>query len=138
LTTRKRDKEINTKIKRYLNPVASMHLINNAIYNVLIAARGFSKSFTNGLKQARKVELMPRSLGLFTSPTYSMIYSKTLIPMKAAWDQHMGYVEGIHYVVGKAPPNILKNHTTGRTAMKMWFRSGMAEPSFLEALTVQH
>jgi hypothetical protein len=96
-------KEKIKKINRYLNPVATLHLINNAIYNVLIAARGFSKSFTNGLKQARKVELMPRSLGLFTSPTYSMIYSKTLIPMKAAWDQHMGYIEGIHYVVGKAP-----------------------------------
>lgn len=97
-------KEKVTKLRRYLNPVATLHLMNTAIYNVLIASRGFSKSFTNGLKQARKVELMPRSLGLFTSPTYSMIYSKTLIPMKAAWEQHMKYIEGIHYVVGKAPP----------------------------------
>ena len=24
--------------------------------------------------------------------------------MKAAWEQHMGYHEGVHYVVGKAPP----------------------------------
>lgn len=92
------------KISRYLNPVATIHLMNTAIYNVLIAARGFSKSFTNGLKQARKVQLMPRSLGLFTSPTYSMIYTKTLIPMKAAWQQHMGYQEDLHYVVGKVPP----------------------------------
>lgn len=92
------------KIERYLNPVAQLHLMSNAPYNVLIAGRGFSKSFTNGLKQAKKVELMPRSLGLFNSPTYSMIYTKTLIPMKAAWEQHCGYIEGIHYVVGKAPP----------------------------------
>jgi hypothetical protein len=33
-----------------------------------------------------------------------MIYTKTLIPMKAAWEQHMGYVEDVHYVVGKVPP----------------------------------
>lgn len=97
-------KEKAEKIERYLNPIAQLHLINNAPYNILVAGRGFSKSFTNGLKQARKVELMPRSLGLFTSPTYSMIYTKTLIPMKAAWEQHCGYIEGIHYVVGKAPP----------------------------------
>lgn len=92
------------KVKRYLNPIAQMYLICKAVYNVLIAARGFSKSFTNGLKVAMYVALMPRSCGLFNSPTYSMIYTKTLIPMKACWEQHLGYIEGIHYVVGKAPP----------------------------------
>lgn len=92
------------KVKRYLNPVAQMHLVSKAPYNVLVAGRGFSKSFTNGLKQANKMALMPRSCGLFNSPTYSMIYTKTLIPMKASWEQHLGYIEGIHYVVGKAPP----------------------------------
>lgn len=92
------------KIDRYLNPVAQLFLINKAPYNVLVAGRGFSKSFGNGLNQANKMALMPRSCGLFSSPTYSMIYSKTLIPMKAAWEQHMGYIEGIHYVVGKVPP----------------------------------
>jgi hypothetical protein len=92
------------KLHRYLNPVAILHLLNTTPYNTLIAGRAFSKSFTNGLKQANKVEKMPRSVGLFTSPTYSMIYTKTLIPMKAAWQQHMGYIEGIHYVVGKVPP----------------------------------
>lgn len=92
------------KIKRYLNPVAQQHVIATAPYKTLLAGRGFSKSFTNGIKQARKLDLMPQSVGLFNSPTYSMIYTKTLIPMKAAWEQHMGYIEGIHYVVGKAPP----------------------------------
>lgn len=97
-------KEKLQKVKRYLNPVLQLHLMSQAIYNVLVAGRGFSKSFGNGAKQAKKVELMPRSCGLFTSPTYSMIYTKTLIPMKACWEQHFGYIEGIHYVVGKAPP----------------------------------
>lgn len=91
-------------IQRYLNPVAILHLMATATYSTLIAGRGFGKSFINGLKQARKVELMPRSVGLFTSPTYSMIYTKTLIPMKAAWAQHLNYIEDVHYVVGKVPP----------------------------------
>lgn len=111
-------KEKIEKIERYLNPVAQLHLISNAPYNTLIAGRGFSKSFTNGLKQAKKVQLMPRSLGLFNSPTYSMIYTKTLIPMKAAWEQHCGYIEGIHYVVGKAPP---------KHFAKPWHRPGKYE-----------
>jgi hypothetical protein len=91
-------------IERYLNPVAQMYLNAIVAYVVLLAGRGFSKSFTNGCSQVRKMILMPKSLGLFTSPTYTMIYTKTLIPMKAAWEQHFGYYEGIHYVVGKVPP----------------------------------
>lgn len=97
-------KEKLQKVKKYLNPVAQLHVISDAPYATLVAGRGFSKSFTNGLKEARKLALMPRSVGLFNSPTYTMIYTKTLIPMMAAWDQHLGYKEGIHYVVGKAPP----------------------------------
>lgn len=97
-------KEKIQKVRRYLNPVAQLHLINPAPYKVLIAGRGSGKSFGNGASQAKKVALMPRSCGLFTSPTYTMIYTKTLIPMKACWEQHFGYIEGIHYVVGKAPP----------------------------------
>lgn len=92
------------KIARYLNPVAQLHLLSKAPYKILLAGRGFSKSFANGVKQGKKVEAMPMSCGLFNSPTYSMIYTKTLVPMKAAWEQHLGYIEGIHYVVGKAPP----------------------------------
>lgn len=97
-------KEKVLKLQRYLNPVSQLHLISKAPYKVFLGGRGVSKTFTNGLKQANKLALMPRSVGLFTSPTYTMIYTKTLIPMKAAWEQHMGYLEGVHYVVGKVPP----------------------------------
>lgn len=97
-------KEKPVEIRRYLNPVAQMYLHATQAYTTYIAGRGNGKSFVNGAAEARLVAEMPRSLGLFTSPTYSMIYTKTLIPMKAAWEQHFGYLEGIHYVVGKAPP----------------------------------
>lgn len=95
-------------VKKYLNPVAAWHVIQTAPYNTLLAGRGFSKSFTNGIKQARKLEMMPRSVGLFASPTYTMIYTKTLIPMKAAWEIHFSYLEDVHYVVGKVPPKWFK------------------------------
>ncbi|HEY3403906.1 MAG TPA: hypothetical protein VGK59_10995, partial [Ohtaekwangia sp.] len=92
------------QVKKYLNPALQIHLLSRAPYSTAIFGRGAGKSFGNGIKQAKKMELMPRSCGLFNSPTYTMIYTKTLIPMMAAWEQHFGYVEGIHYVVGKAPP----------------------------------
>jgi hypothetical protein len=92
-------------VQRYLNPVAQLFLLALATYRVLVAGRGFSKSFTNGLIIAEMVDTMPRSCGIFTAPTYSMIYSKILLPMKAAWEQHLGYIEGVHYVVGKVPPD---------------------------------
>lgn len=92
------------KIERFINPVALRHLASLATYKTFIAGRGSAKSFTNGHEIVDKVERMPRSCGLFLSPTYTMIYTKTLIPMKAAWEQHYRYIEGIHYVAGKAPP----------------------------------
>jgi hypothetical protein len=92
------------KLERYLHPVAQIHLLSTAAYKTWLAGRGSSKSFTNGLKIGMYIELMPGSVGLFNSPTYSMIYTKTLIPMKAAWEQHLGYIEDVHYVVGKVPP----------------------------------
>ena len=101
-------KEVVTKVERYLNPVAQLHLLSKATYKVLIAGRGFSKSFLNGLEVADIVDKMPGSKGIFSSPTYAMIYTNTLLPMKAAWQQHMGYIEDIHYVVGKIPPKYFK------------------------------
>lgn len=97
-------KEKPKKVESFLNPIASLHLINEASYKTLIAGRGFSKSTTNGLEIADKVERMPRSSGLFNSPTYSQIYTKTLIPMKFIWSHLCDYIEDIHYVVGKVPP----------------------------------
>lgn len=89
---------------RYLNPVVQLHLASLAVYKTLVAGRGSAKSFGNGLEVADKVERFPQSTGLFNSPTYGMIYTKTLIPMKSAWLQHMDYIEDIDYVVGKVPP----------------------------------
>lgn len=89
---------------RYLNPVVQLHLCSTVGYKTLLAGRGSAKSFGNGLEVADKVERFPKSTGLFCSPTYNMIYTRTLIPMKSAWLLHMNYIEDIHYVVGKVPP----------------------------------
>lgn len=96
-------KESVEKKPFYLNPIAQLFLMMYQAIKVLIAGRGFGKSFLNGLEVAKKVVDIPRSKGLFIGVTYTQILTNTLLPMKSAWEM-MGYFEGIHYVVGKKPP----------------------------------
>lgn len=88
----------------YLNPIAQLYLMANQLVKVLIAGRGFGKSFINGISIMMKVASMPRSRGIFLGATYTQILTNTLLPMKSAWEW-FGYKEGIDYVVGKKPPS---------------------------------
>jgi hypothetical protein len=92
------------RVEKYLNPVLQLFLAAQQLFRVLIAGRGFSKSFGNGLDVANKVEMLPRSKGLFLGVTYTQILTNTLLPMKAAWEQYCGYIDGVHYVIGRKPP----------------------------------
>lgn len=87
----------------YLNPIAQLHLLAKQLIKILIAGRGFGKSFVNGISILMKMAEMPRSRGIFLGATYTQILTNTLLPMKSAWEW-FGYVEGVHYVVGKKPP----------------------------------
>lgn len=87
----------------YLNPIARLYLLATQLLKVLIAGRGFGKSFVNGLSIVRKVQQLPRSKGMFIGATYTQILTNTLLPMKSAWEIY-GYHEGVHYVVSKRPP----------------------------------
>lgn len=91
------------KVGFYLNPVAMLYLMANQLIKILIAGRGFGKSFINGISVMLKVATMPRSRGLFIGATYTQILTSTLLPMKSAWEW-FGYIEGEDYVVGKRPP----------------------------------
>lgn len=91
----------------YLNPVAQMYLAAEQLIKVLIAGRGFSKSFCHGISISQKVHDMPLSRGLLIGPTFTQLYANTLLPIKSALEW-MGYYEKIHYVVGKTPPPYYK------------------------------
>lgn len=90
--------------EQYLNPVAKLFLQMPVLKKVLVAGRGFGKSFVNGNTIARMVEVFPKSRGLFVGPTYTQIFTNSLLPVKSAWEFN-NYYEKIHYVVGKTPPN---------------------------------
>lgn len=87
----------------YLNPIAQQFLQAVESVLVLIAGRGFGKSFVNGIRIMMHVYNMPKSRGLFLGATYTQILTNTLLPIKSAW-AWFGYTEGVHFVVGKRPP----------------------------------
>lgn len=92
----------------YLNPIAILFLMSKCLVRVLIAGRGFGKSFIIGIIIMIKVKLLPRSRGLLIGATYTQILTNILLPMKSAWDW-FGYKEYDgkegDYVVGKRPPD---------------------------------
>jgi hypothetical protein len=91
----------------YLNPIARLFLLATQLTKILIAGRGFGKSFVNGILILMYVASMPRSRGLFLGATYTQILTNTLLPIKSAWEW-FGYYEGIDYVIGKRPPDYFK------------------------------
>lgn len=98
---------MNLKPKKknfYLNPIAQLYLMANQLTKVLIAGRGFGKSFVNGISILMKVASMPKSRGIFLGATYTQILTNTILPMKSAW-AWFGYYEGTDYVIGKKPPS---------------------------------
>lgn len=91
----------------YLNPVAELYMMATQVTKVLIAGRGFGKSFLNAISIMVKMVTLPRSRGLFVGVTYTQILTNTLQPMKSAW-AFFGYFEGEDYVIGKKPPGHFK------------------------------
>jgi len=87
----------------YLNPIAMLFLMATQLIKVLIAGRGFGKSFIIGVSIMQKLKNMPRSRGLLIGATYTQILTNILLPMKSAWSW-FGYKEGDDYVIGKRPP----------------------------------
>lgn len=87
----------------YLNPIAQLYLANPALLKVLVAGRGFGKSFVNGLDIADDLVKIPRAKTIFLGLTYTQIYTNVLLPITSALET-LGYIRDIHYVIGKKPP----------------------------------
>lgn len=96
------------QIKYQLNPIAQIFLLVNVLVKALVAGRGFGKTFLLGAEIAKKIEQLPRSKGLLVCQSYTHLLTEILLPMQSSW-QMMGYVDGIHYVVGKVPPPWFKH-----------------------------
>ena len=87
----------------YLNPIAQLYLLADQLIKVLMAGRGFGKSFVNGVDVSDDVVKLPRAKGIFLGLTFTQIYTNTLLPITLAL-QSLGYYRDVHYVIGKRPP----------------------------------
>lgn len=70
---------------------------------VWLGGRASGKSFGLGMSLLNKAILMPGSKGGLVAKTFHQILTKTMDSVKDAW-RKMGFIENVHYVVGKKPP----------------------------------
>jgi hypothetical protein len=71
------------------------------LYNEWGRGTGKSQDLTKKMKEA--AETMPRGLGIFTVPTYSMFHTEIYSSLVTGFEMN-GWFEGLHYWVGKEPP----------------------------------
>ena len=88
----------------YLNRAQQLALAVAANTEVLICSRRFGKSFgIISRRIKRNVQMMPGSTGAFVASSYKQARTRTL-PAALSGLREAGFVEGIHYVIGKRPP----------------------------------
>ena len=89
--------------KLYHNRSQWLSRVIRAIVEYWIIGRGGGK--TKGIIAPRIIDLvheMPRSKGVFLTPTYKGALVNTLPPVIEGWNESK-YYENIHYVIGKKP-----------------------------------
>ena len=92
---------------KYLNRAQQEALAISAHTEIDICGRRFGKSFgIVSLRIKRNVEFMPGSTGCFVASSYKQAHLRTL-PAALSGLSEFGWIEGIHYVVGKRPPQKL-------------------------------
>lgn len=90
--------------KKYLNRAQQEVLAISANTEVDICGRRFGKSFgIVSLRIKRNVEFMPGSTGGFICASYKQAHTRTL-PAALSGLAEFGWIENIHYVIGKRPP----------------------------------
>lgn len=92
----------------HYNPPQLRERIINAPFSWNILARGTGKS--EGILADKSVflmESMPRSRGVMVGATFTQILTRTLPPIIAGWER-LGYIQDVHYVIGKKPTDKFK------------------------------
>lgn len=91
----------------YLNRAQQEALAIAANTEVDICSRRFGKSFGIVSRRIkRNVQFMPGSTGAFVASSFKQARTRTL-PAALSGLREAGFIEGIHYVIGKRPPKNL-------------------------------
>lgn len=96
----------------YFNEVQQRTFLIGAKTSVIVAGRRTGK--TDSIASPfvlRNIQRMPGSTGGIVVPTFKHGLTNTIPGMIAAW-QRWGYINGIHYVIGRRPPKTFKSAIT--------------------------
>ncbi len=109
----------------YFNKPQLLTQYNGAKTTVIVAGRRTGK--TDSIASPfvlRNMQRMPGSTGGIVVPTFKHGLTNTLPGLLAAW-KRWGYINGVHYVVGRKPPKSF-SLSPNRLTMSMSSRSIMA------------
>jgi len=96
--------DLETPVKKFFNKAQRNAMAVSAHSEYIVAARGTGKSEgIDARKILQNVWAMPGSTGALLSPTYAKAWGNTLPAICHALAQ-WGYIEGIHYYVGRRAP----------------------------------
>jgi hypothetical protein len=96
----------NTKVS-YLNKAQQEALAIGANTEIDICGRRFGKSFGIVSRRIkRNVQFMPGGTGGFICSSFKQAHTRTL-PAALSGLKEAGFIEGIHYIIGKKPPEKL-------------------------------
>ena len=91
----------------YINEKQKQFLISTASTKIFLGGRGSGKTTEIGYEMGMRSGDMPGATFFLSSTTYNQLLTKTLKPILEAVNR-MGFIEGIHYVVGQKPPKWFK------------------------------
>lgn len=84
--------------------------------NLFMGGTGSGKTFMDGVISCDLIANYPDAYGFIAANTYEQLNTSTLKRIRDVWKNEFKLEEGVHYIVGKRPPNTfdLRNHNFDR------------------------
>lgn len=93
---------------RYANALCQFIGLADTMNVYMVAGRGTAKtSAAMAQRSMRVIDSLPRHNMSWVCPTYTSFYANVLPALVEGWNRE-GWVEGVHYVVNKKPPEHFK------------------------------
>lgn len=131
----------------YVNRIQQMAMLLNPWELVLLIGRGAGKSPVQAYRFYRVVTEMPRCTLALAGPTYVNLMERTVPPLLRYLQEHYGWREDVHYVVGKRPPEswpkplipVLEyKHTICTYTGAVAYLGSLDRPGILNSLSLQY
>ena len=93
------------QLELYTNKIQQLAMFINSWELALLIGRGTGKSPVQAFRVHEVVTQMPRCTFALAGPTYVNLMERTIPPMRRYLQEHYGWIENIHYVMFRRPPD---------------------------------